>query len=571
MTKKIFRTSLLVGLAALALSAALFCWALARHFAGQVYEELAVEAELAAQGVALGGRTYLEAADFPNRFTWIASDGAVLFDSSAQPQDMANHLARPEIQDALAGGRGRASRLSDTLSVRTLYVALALEDGTVLRVSSRQPSAGALLAGLAPEAALILLVTVLLSGLLAGRLARRIIRPILELDAAHPEDCETYEELTPLLRRLRAQQETIRAQTDELRRRQEEFTAITENMSEGFLLVDRRLGLLSFNTSALRLLGAPGAEAGQSVLALSRAEGFRRAVEEALSGGHGEALLEREGVCCQVLASCVRHRGRAAGAVVALLDVTERARREALRREFTANVSHELKTPLTSISGFAELMKDGLVPQETVPEFASDIYREAQRLIALVEDVIHLSQLDENAVPADRRRVDLYALAGEVLARLAPAAARADVTLSLEGEPAEVEGVPHVLEEMIANLVDNAIKYNRPGGSAVVTVGRPDGRARLTVRDTGIGIPPAHQPRVFERFYRVDKSHSREVGGTGLGLSIVKHAAAYHGAALELESREGIGTAVTVRWRQEPPENRLVQIQCPQNRCVKSG
>lgn len=406
MTRKIFRTSLLVGLAALALSAGLFSWALVRHFTAKVYEELMVEVRLAAQGVRLGGRDYLEAVSSPARLTWIGGDGTVLFDTAAQAEGMDNHLDRPEIRDALSRGLGRDSRLSDTLSERTLYAALALEDGTVLRV-----------------------------------------------------------------------------------------------------------------------------------------------VEEALSGRHSEALLEGEGGCCQLLASPVSHQGRPAGAVVAILDVTERQRREALRREFTANVSHELKPPLTSISGFAELMKGGLVPQETVPEFASDIYREAQRLIALVEDIIHLSQLDENALPMAWEPVDLFALAEAVLARLAPAAARAQVTLSLEGEPAEVEGVRHVLEEMIGNLVDNGVKYNRPGGSVAVAVGRREGLARLTVRDTGIGIPPAHQQRVFERFYRVDKSHSREVGGTGLGLSIVKHAAAYHGAALELESREGEGTAVTVQWR----------------------
>ena len=549
MTRKIFRTSLLVGLAALALSAGLFSWALVRHFTAKVYEELMVEVRLAAQGVRLGGRDYLEAVSSPARLTWIGGDGTVLFDTAAQAEGMDNHLDRPEIRDALSRGLGRDSRLSDTLSERTLYAALALEDGTVLRVASRQKSAAALLAALAPEAALIVAATALLSALLAGPLARRIIRPILELDLSRPDQCRCYEELAPLLCRLRSQQETIRAQTDELRQRREEFTAITENMSEGFLLIDRRMDLLSCNASALRLLGAPEAAPGESVLRLSRAESFCRVVEDALSGRHSEALLEGEGGCCQLLASPVSHQGRPAGAVVAILDVTERQRREALRREFTANVSHELKTPLTSISGFAELMKGGLVPQETVPEFASDIYREAQRLIALVEDIIHLSQLDENALPMAREPVDLFALAEEVLARLAPAAARAQVTLSLEGEPAEVEGVRHVLEEMIGNLVDNGVKYNRPGGSVAVAVGRREGLARLTVRDTGIGIPPAHQQRVFERFYRVDKSHSREVGGTGLGLSIVKHAAAYHGAALELESREGEGTAVTVQWR----------------------
>ena len=322
MTRRIFRTSLLVGLAALTLSAALFCWALVRHFTAKVYEELTVEVRLAAQGVRLGGRDYLEAVESANRLTWISGDGAVLFDSSAQAEAMDNHLTRPEIRDALALGEGRASRLSATLSQQTLYAALALEDGTVLRVASLQKSAAALLAGLLREAAFIAAATVLLSALLAGPLARRIIRPILELDLSRPDQCRCYEELTPLLSRLRAQQETIRAQTDELRQRREEFTAITENMSEGFLLIDRRMNLLSCNASALRLLGAPEAEPGESVLGLSRAEDFRRTVEGALSGRHGEALLEGEGVCCQLLASPVSHQGRPAGAVVAILDVT---------------------------------------------------------------------------------------------------------------------------------------------------------------------------------------------------------------------------------------------------------
>ena len=322
MTRKIFRTSLLVGLAALALSAGLFSWALVRHFTAKVYEELMVEVRLAAQGVRLGGRDYLEAVSSPARLTWIGGDGTVLFDTAAQAEGMDNHLDRPEIRDALSRGLGRDSRLSDTLSERTLYAALALEDGTVLRVASRQKSAAALLAALAPEAALIVAVTALLSALLAGPLARRIIRPILELDLSRPDQCRCYEELAPLLCRLRSQQETIRAQTDELRQRREEFTAITENMSEGFLLIDRRMDLLSCNASALRLLGAPEAAPGESVLRLSRAESFCRVVEDALSGRHSEALLEGEGGCCQLLASPASHQGRPAGPVVAILAVT---------------------------------------------------------------------------------------------------------------------------------------------------------------------------------------------------------------------------------------------------------
>ena len=549
MTRKISRTILLVGLAVLALSTALFCSALTRHFTERVFQELEAEAELAAQGVSLGGKRYLEGLDSATRLTWIGGDGTVLFDSQANEDAMENHLAREEVQEALAEGHGRSSRLSATLAARTLYVAVALEDGTLLRLASEQSSVGELLLGLVPSLAAILLVTAALATLLSQRLARALIRPILELDLERPERCDTYEELTPLLRRLHSQQETIAAQIAELKRQRDEFTAITENMSEGFLLTDSRTNLLSCNSSALRLLGADGASQGESVFHLSRAEPFLQVVERALAGQHSEALLEREGRYCQLLASPVRQDGRVAGAVLAILDVTEREDREALRREFSANVSHELKTPLTSISGFAELMKSGLVPQETVPEFAGDIYREAQRLITLVEDIIHLSQLDEGAGPMEREDIDLRALAGEVLDRLAPAAEKARVRLLLEGQPAAVSGVRHVVDELIFNLADNAVKYNRPGGSVTITTGTDQGRPWLTVADTGIGIPAESRERVFERFYRVDKSHSKEVGGTGLGLSIVKHAAAYLGASLELRSEVDVGTTVIVRWR----------------------
>lgn len=549
MTKKLFRTILAVGMAVLLLSTALFCSALMRHFTSRVFRELETEAALAAQGVAVGGESYLSSLHTTNRLTWIAAGGAVLYDSQADAGSMENHLAREEVQQALAQGSGRSSRYSGTLSTQTLYVAVLLADGSVLRLASQQRSVLALLGELIPSMLLILLLTAALATLLAYRLSRSIIRPIVSLDLGHPENCGTYEELTPLLRRLHSQNETIRAQMAALKQQHEEFTAITENMSEGFLLMDSRTNLISCNTSALRLLGAGRAREGESVLCLSRGEAFRQVVDEALAGRHSEALFERDGKCFQLLANPVLHEEKIAGAVVAILDVTEREGREALRREFTANVSHELKTPLTSISGFAELMMNGMVPQETVPEFADDIYKEAQRLITLVEDIIHLSQLDEGLVPAGREPVDLCELSRDILSRLSPAAERARVSLHLEGEAPVVEGVRYVMDEMICNLADNAVKYNRPGGSVTITTGYSDGKARLTVADTGIGIPAAHQARVFERFYRVDKSHSKEVGGTGLGLSIVKHAAAYLGVEVELESTEGVGTAVTLRWK----------------------
>ena len=549
MTKKIFRTILAVGIAVILLSTALFCTVLLRHYTTRVFDELEMEAALAARGVELEGADYLAGRDPQNRVTWITGDGSVHYDSPADAGAMENHLEREEVQEALSGRVGEAERYSDTLSIRTLYVALPLSDGSVLRVASDQSSVVSLVVELIPSLALVLILTIALGALLAYRLSRAIIRPILALDLSHPEDCDTYEELTPLLRRIHSQSETIQSQMEELERQRSEFTAITENMSEGFLLMDSRTNLLSCNSSALRLLDAPRAEVGESVLHLNRTEAFRRVVDEALQGRHSEALLEREDKCYQLLANCVKRDDQVVGAVIAILDVTERESREALRREFTANVSHELKTPLTSISGFAELMKTGTVPPETVPEFAGDIYREAQRLITLVEDIIHLSQLDENLVPMERGQVDLMDVARDVKQRLAPAAEKAGVTLELRGGETKVEGVRQVLDEMVANLVDNAIKYNRSGGSVTVTVGMADGKPRLTVRDTGIGIPAAHQERVFERFYRVDKSHSKEVGGTGLGLSIVKHAAAYHNAAVSLESVEGAGTTVTVQWK----------------------
>ena len=549
MTKKIFRTILAVGIVIILMSTALFCTVLLRHYTVRVFDELEMEAVLAARGVELEGTAYLEDLRPDNRITWISGDGSVLYDSQADPGSMENHLQREEIQEALSGKVGEASRYSDTLATRTLYVALALSDGSVLRVASDQSSVVSLVLELIPSLLVVLALTIALGAFLAYRLSRAIIRPILALDLSHPENCDTYEELTPLLRRIHSQSETIHSQMEKLERQRSEFTAITENMSEGFLLMDSRTNLLSCNSSALRLLDAPEAEVGESVLHLNRTESFRRVVDEALQGRHSEALLERGDKRYQLLANCVMREGQVVGAVIAILDVTERESREALRREFTANVSHELKTPLTSISGFAELMKAGTVPPETVPEFAGDIYREAQRLITLVEDIIHLSQLDEGMAPMERGQVDLFGVVRDVVQRLTPAAEKAGVTITLTGRETMVEGVRQVLDEMAANLVDNAVKYNRPGGSVTVAVDMAEGKPRLTVRDTGIGIPAVHQERVFERFYRVDKSHSKEVGGTGLGLSIVKHAAAYHNASVTLESAEGVGTTVTVQWR----------------------
>ena len=392
----------------------------------------------------------------------------------------------------------------------------------------------------------IVVLVLVLCGLLAMRLAKQIVRPINAINPDNPSATPTYPELQPLFSRLQEQNRTIRRQMDELSQRQREFSALTDNMSEGFLLVDYKTNVLSANHSALRMLGDGKAEEITNLRRDNCLPQVLTTVEAALAGVRTETVQEIEGISWQIIANPVVSSGQVAGVAVLLMDVTEREQREKLRQEFSANVSHELKTPLTSITGFAELMKEGMVTGEKVKEFAGDIYREARRLIDLVNDIIRLSRLDENSKLFETEQVDLYDLCDEIIANLQNVAERQNVTFSLSGEHVTINGVWQILNEMVYNLCDNAIKYNRPGGTVDVSVHRDGGSIRLTVRDTGIGIPYADQPRVFERFYRVDKSHSKEVGGTGLGLSIVKHGAQYHNARLELESEPGKGTSISV-------------------------
>ena len=548
MTSKIFRNSFLVGVAVFFLSIALFMGVLYQYFGSQLLIQLESEAALAARGVEMGSMDYLDGLSSANRITWIDAGGTVLFDNQADPAQMENHADREEVRAALESETGTASRYSTTLSQRTLYFAQRLADGTVLRVSSEQRSLPSLLLSMVQPILIILVLAVALSAVLASRLSKHIIKPVLAIDLEHPEDSDTYEELTPLLSRIKQQNQTIAQQMAQLRQKQNEFTAITENMSEGFLLLDRQGRILSHNSGALRLLHAAAPEERASYLTLNRTERFRQAVDAALTGRRDEQLVDLGGRCCQLLANPVIQDGQVAGAVLVILDVTEREQREELRREFTANVSHELKTPLTSISGIAEIIKGGLVKPQDIPGFADDIYGEAQRMIRLVEDILRLSQLDEGGSSLQTEEVDLYHLAQEVAGRLTPAAVKGQVTLEVTGGPVRISGVRQLLDEMISNLCDNAIKYNRPGGRVTISVSRSDRGAELSVSDTGIGIPPEDQSRVFERFYRVDKSHSKEIGGTGLGLSIVKHGAAYHGATLALESELDKGTTITMTF-----------------------
>lgn len=546
MRKKIFQNYLLVEVLVLVLCCGLFLGVLFQHYEKQAFSQLRTEANYIAHGMELSGESYLNTLQSDARVTWVDSDGTVRYDSAADPVVMQNHLNRKEIAEALQNGEGDGSHFSETLMERTLYYAVRLDDGTVLRVSCTQKTVMAMLLMMMPPLLGVAAAVLLVCMLMAFRLARHIVDPINRIDLDHPVVEETYGELEPLVKRIQEQNRTIRRQMDELSQRQREFSALTDNMSEGFLLVDYKTNVLSANHSALRMLGDGKAEEITNLRRDNCLPQVLTTVEAALAGVRTETVQEIEGISWQIIANPVVSSGQVAGVAVLLMDVTEREQREKLRQEFSANVSHELKTPLTSITGFAELMKEGMVTGEKVKEFAGDIYREARRLIDLVNDIIRLSRLDENSKLFETEQVDLYDLCDEIIANLQNVAERQNVTFTLSGEHVTINGVWQILNEMVYNLCDNAIKYNRPGGTVDVSVHRDGGSIRLTVRDTGIGIPYADQPRVFERFYRVDKSHSKEVGGTGLGLSIVKHGAQYHNARLELESEPGKGTSISV-------------------------
>ena len=548
MTGKILRISYLVAISALLASALLFFGVMYRDYEDGAFARLRAEAAAISQGLDAAGSDYFDSFVPDDRVTWIAANGTVLYDSAAPAQLLESHADREEIDHALQTGEAQTSRYSKTLLQRTFYYAKLLEGGTVLRVSCTQNSLPAMILMLLTPFLWVATLVLILCGVLSYRLARQITKPLNAINPDNPAPLPSYPELTPLFDKLREQNRTIGKQMNELQLRQREFTAITENMREGFLLVDCKMHVLSSNHSALEVLGRRELKPGCLLYDAECSQEIFDAVDTALSGSHAELLLTIDETSWQVLANPVVASGQVAGAVVLFMDVTEREQRERLRREFSANVSHELKTPLTSISGFAELMKEGLVPPEKIPEFSGDIYKESLRLIGLVNDIIQLSRLDENSTQFQRAPVDLYDLCAQSLERLSTVAARQSVTLALTGEHAEIIGVEQLLKEMIYNLLDNAIKYNVPGGSVTASVRKSAGRTILSVADTGIGIPYAHQPRVFERFYRVDKSHSKEVGGTGLGLSIVRHAAQYHGARLELKSQPGKGTTITVTF-----------------------
>lgn len=519
------------------------------NFDGQMRKELSKEAAYLAYGVEQQGVDYLKnIKDKSARITYIDQDGTVLFDNEADVSKMKNHSDRTEFQKAEKYGAGESSRYSDTLSEKTIYYALRLKDGTVLRVSGTQDSVLALVENLIFPLCGLLCLMLILSGIMASAISKRIVKPINELDLESPEENRIYEELSPLLSKIHRQNREIQNQLELAKQQQEEFSLITENMQEGLIVIDKYTMILSANSSAWNLFHMDRVCQGESVYCLDREEEFRHAIEQVLSGEHTELVLKLNGSDIQLIANPVIRDKKTEGAVVLLVNVTEKLERESLRREFSANVSHELKTPLTSISGFAEIMQGGLVKCEDIPQFAGRIYKESQRLLQLVEDVIQISQLDEEKTSYVWEPVDVYQVCKNAFESLKEKAKRLNVHLYICGERMKMEAVRTLLEEAIYNVCDNAIKYNRNDGSVSVFLTQIAQEIQIVVKDTGVGIPKEDQDRVFERFYRVDKSHSKEIGGTGLGLSIVKHAVGALKGSVMLRSEEGNGTEICMKF-----------------------
>ncbi len=519
------------------------------NFDGQMRKELSKEAAYLAYGVEQQGLNYLKnIKDKSARITYIDQDGTVLFDNEADVSEMKNHSDRTEFQKAEKYGAGESSRYSDTLSEKTIYYALRLKDGTVLRVSGTQDSVLALVENLIFPLCGLLCLMLILSGIMASAISKRIVKPINELDLESPEENRIYEELSPLLSKIYRQNREIQNQLELAKQQQEEFALITENMQEGLIVIDKYTMILSANSSAWNLFHMDRVCQGESVYCLDREEEFRHAIEQVLSGEHTELVLKLNGSDIQLIANPVIRDKKTEGAVVLLVNVTEKLERESLRREFSANVSHELKTPLTSISGFAEIMQGGLVKNEDIPKFAGRIYKESQRLLQLVEDVIQISQLDEEKTSYVWEPVDVYQVCKNAFESLKEKAKRLNVHLYICGERMKMEAVRTLLEEAIYNVCDNAIKYNRNDGSVSVFLTQTAQEIQIVVKDTGVGIPKEDQDRVFERFYRVDKSHSKEIGGTGLGLSIVKHAVGALKGSVILRSEEGNGTEICMKF-----------------------
>ena len=544
MTSKIFRSTVLVAVIVLLCSLGVVMGVLHNHFTQVQVEQLKDELSLAVTGTEQYGNAFLENVEADRfRVTWVDTDGTVLFDTQADQTIMENHADREEIREAMETGFGSAVRTSATMTEQTYYEAQKLKDGTVLRISTNQESALSLMIGMIWPIILIAVLSIGLSALLARRMARRIVEPLNKLDLEQPLKNEVYEEISPLLHRIHRQHNQIQMQVEKMKRKADEFNQITASMQEGLVLLDSYGKIVSINPAAQKLFETDGDCIGRDFLMIDRTRAMRSAVNDALDKGRAYARENRNGRDYQFDLSCIKSDDMVIGAVILAFDITERLNSEQMRREFSANVSHELKTPLQGIIGSAELLESGMVKPEDTPRFVGHIRKEAARLVNLIEDIIRLSQLDEG-VELPTEKVDMLALAEDVKEILDTSAAEMNVRVDVTGAGFAVMGVRRMLQEIIYNLCDNAIKYNVPGGS--VTIHAENNR--LVVSDTGIGIPAEHKDRIFERFYRVDKSHSKASGGTGLGLSIVKHAVAYHKAEISLESTPGKGTTITIKF-----------------------
>ena len=546
MTSKIFKSILTAAIAVLLASLVIIIGVLYPYFGGVQESQLKDELSLAAEAVQQLGENYLKNLDSDRyRLTWVGADGTVIFDSHADAATMENHADREEIQEALRNGTGSSTRQSSTLVEQTIYEATRLNDGSVLRISVSRATALVLVLGMLQPIAIVLVIAIALSAWLAHRMAKRVVEPLNKLDLDNPMKNEAYEELSPLLHRIHAQRTEIKEQVWALKRKQDEFDQITGNMKEALVLLDNTGRILSINPAARTLFGTGNACVGEGFLTIERKQNMRMALVEANSQGHADFRTKKNGREYQFDLSRIDSDGNNHGMVILAFDITEQVNAEKHRQEFTANVSHELKTPLQSIIGSAELMENGIVKEEDIPRFIGHIRKEASRLVFLIDDIIRLSELDEGA-EMPREDVSLKVLSEEVCETLADGAKLKDVSLEVTGDDGVVNGVRRLLYEVVYNLCDNAIKYNNPGGSVKVTVAQKNGEVLLSVQDTGIGIAPEYQDKVFERFYRVDKSHSKQSGGTGLGLSIVKHAVQYHHGKIAIESELNKGTTISV-------------------------
>lgn len=549
MTKKIFQSIIIVAATVLLASLTIILGVFYEYFGNIQKGQLTDELNLASVSVIKDGVDYLEQLQSDHyRLTWIDTDGTVLYDTETGNEELENHKDRAEVKTAFEKGIGESTRYSATLMEKTRYYAKRLEDGTVLRISAKYATTGLLVLGMLQPIIFIIIGALILSGVLASRLSKRIVEPLNNLDLERPLENETYEEISPLLNRINRQSSEISKQLRRLEEKTDEFNQITESMKEGLVLLDNKGIVLSINPAARNIFGSDTQGAvGHDFLRLDRSRTLSAAIEKTFEEGHSEIRIERMGREYQLDISRIESAGKVLGAVMLAFDITEQEYAERNRREFTANVSHELKTPLQGIIGSADLIETGMVKPEDMPRFIGHIRKEATRLVALIEDIIRLSQLDEgNELPCEE--FDLMDIAEEVEQNLESAAGARDITLSLSGRNVIMHGVRRLMYEIVYNLCDNAIKYNLPGGKVEIMVDRKDEEAVLCVKDNGIGIAPEHQDRVFERFYRVDKSHSKSSGGTGLGLSIVKHAVQYHHGKLELKSEIGKGTEITVHF-----------------------